>query len=1702
MKVAKIVFLLFVFLIISCDKKDDGPYPDPDGSNLTDQDTVVDEDNEKGALGDPCKFNSDCLSHLKCEDGFCIEDVVDEDTDKTTPDEVDFDETDEDIDEVADNFSDDPYPDDNDEDVADDEQTNPDSDIPLGVCGNGRTEVGEECDNGAYNSDEPGKIGVTCRTNCLLAKCGDSIIDNPYEICDDGNSEENDYCSANCMAILGSCGDGKQQGNEECDKASAGEGIGEYCSNDCLSIVGSCGDGIKQSHEKCDNAEFDDGIGPFYCSSDCMDIIGICGDKIRQDNEGCDDGEDNGRYGFCASDCSGPGRRCGDGVKDVGYEQCDDGNSEDDDYCTTDCQTILGRCGDGVIQPNEECDKAIFGAGTGTYCSDDCLTVLGECGDETLQDNEQCDWGDANGSPFCEYGIEESCSTCNSVCNFVPGQSTFCGDGKIDVQNGEMCDNAESGVGSGQGIGAYCSFDCKTVTGSCGDGVVQGNEVCDKATFYEGIGPEYCASDCLTIIAFCGDGSLQSIEDCDEGTNNTDSCDYGETSCTVCSTQCKNINGKVSYCGDGKNNPTDEFCDSGVNNGEYRTAAPGYCNVGCQGIGAGGYCGDGIPQTPEDCDNGEDNGASECEYGTETCDVCTPGCEIAPATGKFCGDDLITDGEKCDDGGDNGTYGHCKSDCTGMGESCGNGVIDGSEFCDEGENNGLYGHCNSTCTAIKECGDEIKQLEETCDSGVDNGAYRLEAPGNCNSDCQGVGEAGYCGNSVVETGNEECDHGGLITTDCVYGETECTVCNNECQEQVGNVSYCGDGAIQLADGETCDDGANNGNYGYCASDCKSMEEYCGDDIINGTEDCDDGPNNGLYGYCKSDCSGMGLYCGDGVQNGGEICDHGVDNGKYGFCKADCTGLGERCGDSLIQSGDGETCDNGVDNGTYGYCNSECTAMGPYCGDGSVTDGETCDDGANNGNYGFCNAECSDLGVRCGDGVLQTVQGEICDDGGDNGTYGHCKADCSGQGPYCGDELVTDGETCDDGSLNGDYDKCNETCDGDGPYCGDGGLQGDEVCDDGVNNGTYDHCAGDCSGPGLRCGDGEINGGEICDNGILNGSEGYCNENCTGMVEYCDDNIINNGEDCDNGEDNGNTKCDYGETSCDVCTNSCTIVPGLPKYCGDGIKQSSDGEVCDSGGSNGTYGNCAADCKSRLECGDGTINGPEDCDDGDDNGLYGYCKIDCTGMGPYCGDGDITDGEICDDGENNGLPGYCNSSCTDTLINCGNGLLEGGEACDDGENNGQPGYCLSDCSGYDVFCGNGIIQTGELCDDGSNNGQYDSVGEGYCNSDCNGYNEGGYCGDGSTQATYEECDEGPDNGLPDHCTSECKLPTDCGDGTIDEGEFCDTAEINCSDFAQFSSGTIPCPSDCSAPDFSGCVDDPAYISPFFITSQTECYNDTAIITCPIQGNPFYGQEPQFNYETQIFTVGTDTISESVSGLIWQKDTPSTYTGCTAGAPSGSKCDVGEGWNYCEALSLGGYDDWRLPSNYELSNVINYFETASLLFDNFTNSEAEDYLSDRYTMASMNEGTVITTDKSSIGLVKCVRGEELFRDGEVFESGELLVDILDETAGKIIFWQYDSSQTADDWEAALDYCSNFTIGGVVGGGLSGFRLPTVVELQYFASKSLSKYPQIIDTGTFWTSTTFNADPTNAYTVDFSNGNVSYVDKTGTAFVMCVK
>ena len=129
-----------------------------------------------------------------------------------------------------------------------------------------------------------------------------------------------------------------------------------------------------------------------------------------------------------------------------------------------------------------------------------------------------------------------------------------------------------------------------------------------------------------------------------------------------------------------------------------------------------GQCGDEVVQTirGEECDQGESNSDTEP-------DACRTDCTL-----PSCGDGVVDTGEGCDDG--NNTDGDgCRADC--MLPFCGDGITDPGETCDDGNGESCDG-CTTYCV-YPTCGDGVHcpALGEDCDDGNSIGGD------GCESDC-------------------------------------------------------------------------------------------------------------------------------------------------------------------------------------------------------------------------------------------------------------------------------------------------------------------------------------------------------------------------------------------------------------------------------------------------------------------------------------------------------------------------------------------------------------------------------------------------------------------------------------------------------------------------------------------------------------------------------------------------------------------------------------------------------------------------------------------------------------------------------------------------------------------------------------------------------------------------------------------------------
>lgn len=299
-----------------------------------------------------------------------------------------------------------------------------------------------------------------------------------------------------------------------------------------------------------------------------------------------------------------------------------------------------------------------------------------------------------------------------------------------------------------------------------------------------------------------------------------------------------------------------------------------------------------------------DSATTRCENGV----VCPAGSTCNASLGCVLDAQL----EACRDHGENDecTYGDVADarciEGACVARSCGDGIVSGSEQCD-----GAISPSLASCEAH---GFYVGGAVVTCTRGC---AFDV-------SMC-----SGYCGDAILN-GSEACDPGLPVTNgDDQLGGKTCKDfgfyaeyglgCSSACTFVTdGCMHTCGDGVLDL--GEDCDDAGtastlddvfagdcrSQGFYSAttirCKSNCRydtsSCQGYCGDGILNGSEDCDDHntatPNDDVF---AGNCLDLGFYNATTIK-----CSPSCN-----YDDSSCTGY---CGDRTIDASHAEQCESG------------------------------------------------------------------------------------------------------------------------------------------------------------------------------------------------------------------------------------------------------------------------------------------------------------------------------------------------------------------------------------------------------------------------------------------------------------------------------------------------------------------------------------------------------------------------------------------------------------------------------------------------------------------------------------------------------------------------------------------------------------------------------------------------------------------------
>ena len=497
-----------------------------------------------------------------------------------------------------------------------------------------------------------------------------------------------------------------------------------------------------------------------------------------------------------------------------------------DSICTEDSDCTVRSTG-GIIISEGTCNPT---GGNWVYqgiCAGRSYGIDDVCGNGVIGSGEACEIGDTRpvACPTAGGASGTKLQTCSDCTGFIDGPTTSC--------------IANASCGNGRIDRAVC----RTTAG--GPGLREGTSCSSVGSLTECVDPADPVGTSMTCTA------LSAPETCDDGALNGT---YGH-----CGIDC---GGYDAFCGDGELSPG-ESCDNGAANGEYCSAVDGCsptntCSFDCRDLAP--YCGDGVVNGPEQCDN---------NIETTTSALCVGGANAEEP---------------------------CSSDADCSGGTCGG---DATHNTCEGVTIGVCSNVRS-CATDADCGNESGR-PVTCSGGLCIGdATRCGTDTDCTIQAGGITvSSGTCvarttqrtRGCYMSTREEVCGVGSCSVS-IISPEQLCTYKNWSPCSPVGS---CGDGIVN--DGEACDDG-NRSNNDTCTNNC--TVNVCGDGYLQtGVEQCDYGTRNGDatcradYGSTCTNCSATcqqvassGGFCGDDVLNGSEQCD-----GTEGLSGVSCTSLG-------------------------------------------------------------------------------------------------------------------------------------------------------------------------------------------------------------------------------------------------------------------------------------------------------------------------------------------------------------------------------------------------------------------------------------------------------------------------------------------------------------------------------------------------------------------------------------------------------------------------------------------------------------------------------------------------------------------------------------------------------------------------------------------------------------------------------------------
>lgn len=251
-------------------------------------------------------------------------------------------------------------------------------------------------------------------------------------------------------------------------------------------------------------------------------------------------------------------------------------------------------------------------------------------------------------------------------------------------------------------------------------------------------------------------------------------------------------------------------------------------------------------------------------------------------------------------------------------------------------------------------------------------------------------------------------------------------------------------------------------------------------------------------------------------------------------------------------------------------------------------------------------------------------------------------------------------------------------------------------------------------------------------------------------------------------------------------------------------------------------------------------------------------------------------------------------------------------------------------------------------------------------------------------------------------------------------------------------------------------------PVVDTRTHDYYSNSALISAPAVGAAFYGQDASYQGNEPSYTNnGNGTITDNVTGLVWQQD-------------MGSKITYADAFKKADTMTLGGFTDWRVPTIKELYSLIEFSGRVNGMtpIRRFIDSvyfnqplgdtsiderfiDAQTWSSTQYVGLTMGSDTTVFGVNFIDGRIKgypkykpgsggkspnsmffrMVRGNTNYGINHFVDNGD--GTITDNATG--LMWQQADDGVARDWGSSLSYAENLNYAGY-----TDWRLPNAKEL----------------------------------------------------------